>query len=320
MHYTVEMGELGDRHIEAKLAHHARLAKSSRAWTALDGQPTDRSEIDVEPPLTVAVVGETQQHLRVVSDYDEARIALYVPRAAFTPTITVATELLDPEGHGGDGTHGVWLAPGSEILPPVGTAALREVAIRDKDLKIAGMVSEAALGLVWKGPVPPDVPGNSSGSAPYLETTATIHAAASDRSRVLGMVVEMPSVTVLADTGKWAEVELRRGGLHLRGFVHSRDITTDRSGLIGHGSGTGSGYGISDTDHIPVPAGACLYDHEGGLVIGVNLADKVRYGYRRPRDPTIGEFSRVYVGTRHWGTVSAAIKWLDGKVELCTEK
>ena len=318
MHYTIEMRELGGRDIEAKLDHHARLARSSSAWAALDGQPTDSSENDIQPPMTVPVVGETQEHLRVVSTYDDARIALYVPRAAFTPTLMVATELLDPEGHGGDGVHGVWLAAGTEIQPPAGTAALREVAIRDQDIKIAGMVPKTALGLVWKGPVPPKVPGNSAGSSPYLETTAAIHAAASDTSRVLGTVVEMPSVTVLARTGTWVEIALRRGGMHLRGFVHAADVTTNRSGLLGHGSGTGSGYGISDTDHIPVPAGACLYDREGGLVIGVNLADKVRFGYRRPRDPTIGEFSRVYVGTRHWGTVSAAVKWIDGHVELCT--
>jgi hypothetical protein len=313
MHYIVEAGELGDKDIETKLEHHAYLTRQSQAWPTLDTPVADREEPDLPAPVALPVLGEDGYLLRAVSTDDGARIALWVPRSAFAQTIVSPTELLDATGRPGDGVHGVWLAPGTPIQPPADAGTLRDVTVLDPDLRVTGKVHENALGLVWRGAVPAPVPAGSAGKPPYLDTAAQIMAEPRDDARVLAKIVEMPSVTVIAKTGPWTEVALARGGMKLRGYVHSADVTTERAGLFGHGFGTGSGYGISDTDHVQVPAGACLYDARGSKVVGVNLEAKDRYGYKRVHD-----FSNVFVGTRYFGTMSLAVKWIDDKIELCT--
>ncbi|HET9991090.1 MAG TPA: hypothetical protein VFQ65_21305 [Kofleriaceae bacterium] len=312
--YQVEAGELGDRDIEAKLVHHAYITRRSQGRLTFDTAAADGPTGDLPAAVAVPVLGEQTNFLRAVSTDDGARIAVWVPRESFAPTIVTPTELLDASGRTSDGVHGAWLAAGTVVGSPPDHGVLRQVTLVDHDLRVAGTVHENALGLVWRGNVPPPVPDNSAGKPPYLETTARIMAAARDDARVLATVVEMPAVTVVTKSGRWVEVVLERGGMLLRGYVHAADVTSERAGLLGHGSGTGSGYGVSDTDHVRVPAGACLYDRKGNNVIGVNLEDKERLGSRRVRD-----LSEVYVGTQYWGTMIASVKWVDNKIEMCTQ-
>jgi hypothetical protein len=299
--YVVQTGELGDPEIEHKLVHHARLAHHGRVWVNLDAPPTHPTSTPDEAHEIVPIVGETRDRVRVVSTDDDARIALWIDRADVAPTIVAPVEVLDDRGHGGDGVTGVWLEPGADVDVRAPVGELRGITVRDPSFVVTGTVHAASIGSVWVGRVPPPV---EHGGAPFLESSAAIFAAPRADARLLAKVGDdMPSVTRLRAANGWTEIEIRRGAMRVRGFAHDRDVVDEQSGLLGHGSGTGHGYGISDTDRFDVAAGACLFDRDGGDVIGVNLKKLVRYGYLRHD----AEWARVFIGTAHWGTISASL-------------
>jgi len=297
------MGELGDAEIETRLVHHARLVRHGRVWVVLGGVPAHGDEAtDGVARDVVPVVGETRDRVRVVSTDDDARVALWIDRADLAPAIVAPAEVVDEDGRGGEGGAGVWLDPGADVDVRSPTGELRAITVRDPGLDVRGFVPAAAIGTVWVGRVPSAV--DKHGPAPFLESTAKIFAAPRADARVLARVTDdMPSVKKLRSRDGWTEIELLRGAMRVHGFAHDGDVTTERSGLLGHGTGTGHGYGISDTDRFEVSANACLFDRDGGEVIGVNLKTVVRYGYLRHG----AEWARVYVGTAHWGTISASV-------------
>jgi hypothetical protein len=66
--------------------------------------------------------------------------------------------------------------------------------------------------------------------------------------------------------------------------------------------GTGAAFGMSDTATLILPSGACLYAREGGPIIGVNTAERLRYA----RDADAPGWRRVAVSTP-WGLLWPAV-------------
>ncbi len=290
--YAMLPGELGDPGALDEIPHHARLVRLGIVRLSPDGEPLDR-ERDVEIDRVVPVLGETRSRVRVVSDDDDARLALWIDRADLAPTVLAPVQLADDHG-GAPHDAGVWLAPGAEIElagPPVD--GRREIALHDADLRAAGWVSDTLVGTIWVGPPPHSPP--PAAELHLVDTGTVLRAAASEHAPAVATLLQATAATVIASRGGWTIVELYRDGVRVRGYAPASRVGKDPLGL-GVGSGTGSGYGISDTDRIEVPAGACLYDHIAGDVVGVNTETRVRYGFSE------AGAAHVYVNTS-WGLV-----------------
>ncbi|MGE5186101.1 MAG: hypothetical protein ACM31C_28795 [Acidobacteriota bacterium] len=290
--YAMLPGELGDPGALEHIPHHARIARLGIARFAPDGEPLDR-ERDDEIDVVLPVLGETRSHVRVVSDDDDARLALWIDRADLVPTVLVPVHLADDRGLAPRDT-GVWLEPGAEIeLAGPAVGGRRELALHDARIRATGWVAESLVGTVWVGPAPHAAPAQADRH--LVDGGAVLRAEPSERAPAVATVLQPEAALVVASRGGWTLVELDRDGARVRGYAPARQVGADPLGL-GMGTGSGSGYGISDTDRIEVPAGTCLYDHAGGDVVGVNTATRVRYGFSEPGA------AHVYVNTS-WGLV-----------------
>ncbi len=309
---------LGDPGIEAKFTRHAYLAREGGMRFAREGEaihvdaPRELETLEPYP-----VVGEAPRVIRLVEDYDDARIAIWVERATLAPTVRVASELLDPAGAAGDGVHGVWLAAGTQITagPAEHHSALRSITIRVPELAVSGKLPAATIGEVWTGPVPAPFDPETTRDDRYLEEATPIYLGAGV-GRVLATTTEQTTAKLIAAAGAWTEVELQHDGLRVRGFVRSDAVTTLET-FPGRGKGGLSGmFAISDTDRFAVPEGTCLYDHDEGSVVGVTLATRERYGYLRTDTP----WSHVYIGTAHWEQPLLTILRAGDSWESCVAK
>ncbi len=287
---------LGDPEIEKTFTRHAYLARIGTSRFARKGEAIEVDSHVLEHAEPFAVVGEGPDVVRIVETYDGARLALWVGRAGFAPTLTSPSELLDPDGAPGDGTHGVWLAAGTQIMvaTPEHHSALRSITVDLEELAVTGKVRDAAIGEVFSGPVPD--PKTTHGNV-YVVGATPIYAAPATTHRLLATTKEGVTVQQLAATGGWVEIELDHAGLRLRGFVRAAAIGTPSNALTDGVIGLGSVFTVSEIDKIVVPSGTCLYDHDEGSVVGVALTTQQRLGHNRSDKP----WSHVYVNTRHWG-------------------
>jgi hypothetical protein len=317
----VTPAELGDEASVERMRHRVRLKQIGRAWTRLDAAPLSDSSPGEGDPIDelLPAIGETANRIRVVTEEDGARVAVWIDRREAWDSIIAPLKL--PKD-GGDAGAGVWLEAGAPVEVARGRArAGRPVELHDETVAILGSVPAAFLGHVWivphddrrrtdmaqgscsTTPTPPPPPPDRRGQMSLAEGAA-IRAAASETAPVLATLREAIDVTVVARGADWAEIELRRPYARVRGHVPASDLTPiEELGELA-GSCTGRMFTMSHADRIDVPAGTCLFDRANGDVVGVATETMVRLGSRgRAGD----EWSMVHVNTR-WSLASLYVR------------
>jgi hypothetical protein len=299
--YSMLAGELGDPGAIEAIPHHARLLKIGEARFVLGGDVVAPSTED-ESDAVVPVLGETREAVRVVSDQDDARLALWIARSDLRETVLAPVKI--EQGSAAEST-GVWLEPGAafELLEePSGVR--RRVTTRVTGIAATGYVRDAVIGTIWVGAVP-----RSAGNGDHvLDVGAVLRAAPNVQGPVVARVRAELSVHAIAAYGAWTLVEHVADGVRIRGYVETKELI---EGIhIGGLTGAG-GYGISDVDRVEVSAQACLYDRVGGEVVGVNVTARERYGFVEQG------WGHVYVSTP-WGLTVVLVRAAgEGAWESC---
>ena len=273
-----------------------------RAWLTLGGPSLDPS--DREPPHEpLHVLAETPDHVRVISEDDSARVALWILRGDALPVPVAEVQLTDERGAAPTDA-GVWLEPGAKIAVHRAIDGRREIAMTTEVVNVVGWVPASALGAVWTFVPPVKVaPTHQLG-------VVALRAAPSADAAVVATTLTETNVVAGEARGEWRSVELRRDGLRIRGWVPVRAL--DSALLEDWGTiGLGSYYTTSHTLKIDVPAGTCLFAGDDGDVVGVNTKQKTRLGYAPE-----GEWQRVLVGTP-WGTRNVYLRTTSSGFESC---
>jgi hypothetical protein len=296
--------ELGSDDVVARIRHRVRVRWFRRA-SPIHGEVvepvinrTQTADVDHVMP----VIGESQTEIRVVSEYDDARLALWIDKRDAWPTLIAGIKLADREGRAPRGT-GVTLETGAPIDVAFGRDRIRHVTLRDPDVAVDGWVPASVLGNVWLAPVGDRVDFNGAWSTPGYEPPsdardktmfverAIVRAAPDASSPIVGIVLGNDVIGFVNARGAWSDVEIPRPHARIRGFVRTSELRKADGDGIGHGSGTGTGFGMSHSDRISVPAGACLYDKVNGEVVGVQIADSEHLG----ESDVEAKWSRVYI-------------------------
>ncbi len=325
----VAPAELGDRDVVERLRHRVRLRQFGRAWLRLDGPPISDGTggpLDDEDAsdMLMPAIGETANRIRIVTEEDGARVAVWVERRDAWETVVAPVRLDTGPGSGAAGSDapaGIWLEAGAPARVARGPVrARREVALRDDVIEARGTVPAAFAGHVWLVAHDDRAPTEMADPCPIeewapppdprpqmvLESDAAIRAAAGEAAPVIATVKLPLDVTVLGKRAEWAQIELRRPYALIRGYVPtSALVEPEASGTFSLAGRCGmGGFGMSHADRIEVPAGTCLFDRANGDVVGVATETLVRLGSRaRPGS----EWSMVYVGTR-WSHASLYVR------------
>ncbi len=307
--------ELGDEASLERMRHRVRIKRIGRAWLGLDAAPiNDSAGGDEDDPIdeVLPAIGETASRIRVVTEEDGARVAVWIERRDAWESIVAPVALDTGAGAGGAG---IWLEAGAPVAVARARAGgVRSVELRDEAVELRGTVPAALLGHVWTVPHDDRTKTAMAGTCPevrwepppdpwerrWLAEGAVIRAAASEAAPVLATLREDLDVGIVARGAGWAVVELRRPYARIRGHVPASALEEREGwGSIGASCG-GRGFGMSHADRIEVPAATCLFDRASGEVIGVATETRTRLGTRgRSGD----EWSAVYVDTR-WSIAS----------------
>lgn len=303
--YDVVPAELGDAGVLQRIEHRVRLRRLGTASLRADGPPLSRAP-DGEVASVLPVIGETTRKIRVVTEDDHARLALWIDRADASRTVLAPVALADRDGHT-PAEMGAWLEPGVALDVIERGAAWRHVEVRDEEVEVSGWLPPQVIGHVWVAPpsaaeiagVPRETvwtPPRDARPRVTLTRGAVIRADA-DRHALALATTSAAGVTaaLVARRGAWTEIELFRPQLRVRGLVETAAAADATDEVAMHGSGTGHGFGMSNADIVEVPAGACLFDGVDGDVIGVQLALGARYGTRRAHD--VDGWTVVFVDT-----------------------
>jgi hypothetical protein len=318
----VTPAELGDEAGVARMRHRVRLKGIGRMWVHLDGPlVNDGSAVSEDDGLDILLpaIGETAHRIRVVTEEDGARVAVWIDRRDAWESV-VARVKLEGNGTTAAGAAGVWLDAGAPVRVeeerPDRTRRL--VELRDDSVAVRGAMPAAHLGHVWT--VPHDEqrgtemfnrcplalwkPPQDRRPQRWIMGGAEIRVAPADEAVVLATSQEVLTVAVVAQGADWTEIELLRPYARIRGHVESVMLALREDEEIGLGGCMGQGFGMSHADRIDVPAGTCLYDRANGEVVGVATETQVRLGARaRPGS----EWSMVYVDTR-WSIASMYVR------------
>lgn len=267
----VATGELGDPGVMERIKRHVRVREIGPSWIRLEGDALSPPERD-PPSAPLAVLSETRDKLRVVSEEDAARVAIWIRRKDAKTAIVRAVQLTDALGHAARDV-GVWLEPGADVLVHTTLASRREISLAGGQVHLLGWVAAKALGTVWETP-----PKVTFLPKAVLAANTQILSAPSTTAGVLASVdSDVPIVADEVHDG-WRKIELRRDHVQVRGFVPAtavEDVMIGEWGTIGLGTYSTSSHAI----RIDVPPGICLYDRRDGEVVGVTTKQRVRLGY-----------------------------------------
>lgn len=231
---------------------------------------------------TYALAEETADRVRVLVEYDQARVLVWVERADLAWTVARPIRVL------GSDDAGVWVLPGAP-LTVTGDGARVGVHAADDDVAIDGTIARTALSHRFR-----------PGRRPRESTHTTRHIArAPGGADLLALDHEIGVTTRDAGVPGWALVEHRSERLRIVGWTRTSELAEGSNLTLG--TGGGFGYGISDTDRVTLDPGACLFDEQGAIV-GVQLARSERYA----GDLGGGRWS-VYVGIP-WGLHTAYVR------------
>ena len=321
----VAAAELGDAGAVARMHHRVRVKRLGRAWLSSGAPPIrDSGGGADDEDQVLPVIGESTGRIRVVTEEDGARVAVWIDRRDAWETVVAPVALDGAAGTAGTaGTAGVWLEAGAPIGAGlrggrrVNRAGPVLIELRDPSVEVSGSVPAAFLGHVWIVPHDDRAPATltscpTTGWRPpadarpraWLSEGEAIRAAPDAGARVLAMVRAAQDVVVIVRGAAWAEVELPLQFARIRGHVPVSALDEPGGMLEGMMTCGGGGFGISHSDRIEVPAGTCLYDKAHGDVAGVALEAKVRLGARGKAG---SEWSMVYVDTR-WSIASMYVR------------
>ncbi len=305
--FPVAGRELADPAIAGRLDHHAWIDRVDRAWldplVAIPLEPRERG------PFEWSVLELRADAIRVLSDWDDVRIGVWLPRAAAVPVIISQVAL------SADGVHGAWLAPGVPIAVRDNGLTIVDadvsIATTDPNLEVSGKVSQLALGAMWIGPEP-SVTGATPSNA-MVDAATEVHIAANARSPIVARIGAQPQdAIVIASSGGWTEVGISRYGVRVRGYVPAMSVQVTNPTIRFRDTVGAGGYQLEDPDVIVLAAGTCLYDRVGGDVIGVVAKTGQRYVHGGPP-----AWPSIAVGT-YWGLAWAfAHEVSPAKLESC---
>jgi hypothetical protein len=316
----VRPAELGDEAALPRMRHRVRLKRIGRAWLRLDAPPIGEEAGDSDEDAIAELmpaIGETANRIRVVTEEDGARVAVWIDRRDVWDSIVAPVKL-----DGGAGPIGVWLEPGAPVrVARVRARTVRIVELRDDAVEARGSVPPAFVGHVWIVPHDDRTPTDMARTCPSLHQPppadprrmvvaagTEIRAAAAETAALLATVrgdADADAVVLRrgiggADGEGWAELEVRRPYARVRGFAPESALEAPGElGSIGW-SCSGHGFGMSHADRIDVPVGTCLFDGASGDVVGVATETQTRLGsLGGAGDP----WSMVHVDTR-WSVAS----------------
>ena len=301
--FDVAPAELGDAGVLQRIKHRVRLRRIGAAWVREQGEALARS-YGGEAASVLPVLGQTSRKIRVVSDDDDARLALWIDRGDAISTVLAPVELADAAGHIAP-TAGAWALPGIALDVVDRAGPWSEVHVQDEQLAVEGWLPPSLIGHVWVAtasqPAVTKLDKSTVWTPPRdqrplvkLAKGAVIRAEPDPHARVVATTIAEDVIgSEVARRGAWTEVELFRPQLTVRGVVPTASVLGTTDEISTHGSGSGHGFGMSHADRIEVPAGACLFDAIDGEVLGVQLAPSTRYGSLRKRDAD--SWSMVFV-------------------------
>ncbi len=307
--FAIVPAELADPGVLDKIRHRTRLRGFGSAWIKLDAEPIAKRESQRrgKAEWVMPVIDERGAKIRIVTEDDDARLAVWIERDDTWSSIAATIELADHAGHASPRA-GAWLTIGAPVEISAHASGRGEVQLHDDAVQVAGWVPSAVLSHVWLVPsgdrTPTDHDFNNrtrfSNEPPQGRTPAKIV----PQTPILAMprigagviattVGEELRVGIVAKHGAYTEIEIVRPHARIHGFVQTTTLSPSDDPSLGHGSGTGSGFGMSHADRIDVPAGTCLFDGIEGEVTGVQLAPTTRLGHRKTEQVA---WSLVYVG------------------------
>lgn len=242
----------------------ARVALSHDAPALALVAPAD-ARAEVHP-----VLARTDERLQIVLERHGLRIALWIDLADALPAIVTPSRMtfldqLTPA----DDPHGIVLEPGAyydELSPIPGGREL--VVALDREIIARGFLPITAIGKVWREQPetrvprfrgPPDRVTDAPPLARRVRTGTELRLAPDASTPAFATVDADDHAGLHARRGGWLDIELRFSNYRVRGWIRESD-TRALPAERGHGFGSGR--------TAPSPW-YCLYDAEGGAIIGV---------------------------------------------------
>jgi hypothetical protein len=316
--FAIVPAELADPGVLDRIRHRTRLRRFGTAWIKLEAEPIQNAAAERDLfELVLPVIDERHGRIRVVSEDDDARLAVWIDRDDTWSSLAVPIQLADRDGHAAARV-GVWLTLGAPVEITQRGTKRDAIQVHDDAVRIEGWVPVDALTHVWlaarddrsstdhkrhgsRYATDPAQPGRPA----TIATQTSIRSAPDAEAPVLATITgEDLRVGIVGGSGAFREIELVRRHARIHGFVARGALTEVPESLFGHGSGTGSGFGMSHADRIEVPAGTCLFDAIEGEVTGVQLQHSIRLGRSHTDKP---EWSLVYVGNA-WATAALYVR------------
>jgi len=307
--FSIVPAELADPGVLARIRHRVRLRQFGTAWLTLDGKPMTKGAparlSDLE--LVMPVLDERGARIRVVTEDDDTRLAVWIDRDDAWSSVATPIQLADRDGHASPRA-GVWLTLGAPVETTRRAANRHAIHVHDLKVQIDGWVPDKTITHVWVATredhgrsdhrrhgmrfvTESAQTGTPAKIAPH---TVILGAPRPGAPVIATIAAEELRVGIVASTGDYREIELVRPYARIHGFVASGALVPSPDSMSVSGSGSGSGIGMSHADMIEIPTGTCLFDAIDGEVIGVQLQTTIRYGRSRTDKP---EWSLVYAGT-----------------------
>ena len=294
---------LADPGVMERIPRRAWIARLGASRLRIDEPPN--AAFHREPPKTpITVLDVRRKSLRVVSDADGARVALWIDDTDAAPVAAVAARLTDEGGNAASDT-GVWVAPGARLELREPKADRHEVRVVSPSLRVTGFIAKSAIGIVWTH-VKPEQFGPTATVAGFT----TLRAAPDEKAPIIADTLVALGAIPAEAHGDWRLVELGTDGMRVRGFVPASTVAMQPPEDYDSIS-LGNIYTISHTVKVDVLAGACLYDRADGEVIGVNTRTRSRLGHQRE-----GDWQDVYVDGP-WGLRALYLRAERDSFESC---
>lgn len=267
---------LADPGVMERIPRRVWIAKLGMSRLRFDDAPN--AAFQREPPMQpVTVLDVGRKSLRVISDADGARVALWIDDGDAAPVAVVAARLTDESGKAASDT-GVWVSPGARLELREPKLERHEVRVVSASLRVTGWIEKRAIGVVWTHAKP-----EQFGPTATVVSFTTLRAAPDEKAPIVAdTLVRLGAISGDA-RGGWRLVELAVDRVRVRGFVPEASVENEPPHEVDSIS-LGNIYTVSHTVKIDVPAGACLYDRADGEVVGVNTRTRSRLGHQRDTD------------------------------------